>query len=237
MNPNQPQPQAPAPTPPLKRHHEEQPRPAATTRYPWLRDVAGLLLFIIAVVAGAALINQTVFRSFAVIGPSMEDTLYTGERIVVNRLPVTGANILLKDYVPKRGQIVVFKNPQFRPGDAEEFIVKRVVAFAGETVDVAGCEIRIFNQEHPDGFDPYKTPEFKVSNPNDCVSGEVDRYTVPEGELFVIGDHRNGQYSHDSRDGIGNGESSNRKPAGIPLPNVVGPVSMRIMPVADFRFF
>lgn len=205
-------------------------------RYPWVKDIIGLFLFIIAIFLGAAIINSAVFRSFSVIGPSMEDTLHTGERVIVNRLPVTWSAITGQEYyTPQRGEIIVFKNPQYSVGNAEEYIIKRVIALPGETVDVDSCKIKVFNDENPNGFDPYQN--FDVSNPNDCVSGRVDNYTVPAHEVFVIGDHRNGNYSHDSRDGIGNGSSSNRSPAAIPLTDIVGPVSLRLTPFDKFKFF
>lgn len=225
MNPNQP----------LQKHYETEAIPTAKKPYPWLKDLIGLIVFIVAVVVGAALINALVFRSFSVVGPSMEDTLYTGERIIVNRLPVTGSIIMGQEYTPKRGQIIVFKNPQYKVGSEEEFIVKRVIAFPGETVDIHNCDIKVYNHENPSGFDPYQ--DFDVSNPNDCVSGTVDNYVVPSHEIFVIGDHRNGRYSHDSRDGIGNGDSSNTNPAAIPLSDVVGPVAILLSPLDKFRIF
>jgi signal peptidase I len=166
----------------------------------------------------------------------MEDTLYTNQRIIVNRLPVTWSAITGQEYRPERGQIVVFKNPQFSPGDSnEEYIVKRVIAFAGEKVTLKDCKVTVYNSENPNGFDPYQN--FDVNDKNDCVSGKVDDYVVPDHEIFVIGDHRNGNYSHDSRNGIGNGDSANHQPAAIPLSDVVGPVSILLMPLDKFRFF
>jgi signal peptidase I len=220
---------------PLQKHPEDTPQPEARLRYPWLKDIIGLFLFIVAVFAGAAILNALVFRSFSVIGPSMEDTLYTGERIIVNRLPVTLSAITGQEYTPARGEIIVFKNPQYKPGDPEEYIVKRVIAFPGERVNIENCKIAVYNSEYPTGFDPYQN--FDVSKPNDCVSGKVSDYEVPSHEIFVIGDHRNGSFSHDSRDGIGNGNAADRAPAAIPLSDVVGPVSIRLMPIDKFRFF
>jgi signal peptidase I, bacterial type len=220
---------------PLQKYFETEPAPIARKPYPWLKDLIGLVVFIAIVILGAVVINALVFRSFSVVGPSMEDTLFTGERIIVNRLPVTGSIIVGKDYTPKRGQIIVFKNPQYKVGSEEEYIVKRVIAFAGETVDIHDCNIKVSNSENRNGFDPYRN--FDVSNPNDCVSGAVDNYTVPPSEIFVIGDHRNGRYSHDSRDGIGNGNSSNTNPAAIPLSDVVGPVSILLSPLDRFKIF
>ncbi|GHU07846.1 hypothetical protein FACS189431_3070 [Alphaproteobacteria bacterium] len=219
----------------LKKHPEEAPTPTARSRYPWLLDILGLFLFIAAVIIGASIINAVVFRSFSVIGPSMEDTLYTGERIIVNRLPVSWAAITGQEYVPLRGEIVVFRNPQFTPGSADEYIVKRVIGLPGERVTVNDCRVAVYNSQQSNGFDPYQ--DFDVSNPNDCVTGNNIDYTVPSHEIFVIGDHRNGNYSHDSRNGIGNGDAGNSKPAAIPLDDVVGPTSARIMPVNKFRLF
>jgi len=208
----------------LKKHPETKPNPTAQVRYPWLKDIFGIFLFIIAVIAGAAIINAVVFRSFSVVGPSMEDTLFTGERLIVNRLPMTASVLSGTNYIPDRGQVIVFKNPQYKPGDPDEYIVKRVIGLPGERVTVKDCLALVFNHEYPNGFNPYN--DFDVSNRKECVTGTGD-WKVPKGEIFVIGDHRNGNYSLDSRSGLST----------IPLGDVVGPVSMRIWPFEKFRWF
>jgi signal peptidase I len=182
----------------------------------------------------AWLLSAWVFRSFTVIGPSMEDTLYTGERVIVNRLPVAKAAIFGQEYTPKRGQIIVFNNPQSRSA-MEEYIIKRVVALSGETIDIRDCSIKVYNSEHPNGFNPYDN--FDISSPNDCVSGNVENYIVPHNKVFVIGDRRNGRYSHDSRDGIGNENTKDTQPSGVSLTDVIGPVGMRVSPMNRFSIF
>jgi len=89
-----------------------------------LKDIGGIILFVAAVFVGALLINTFIFRSFNVDGPSMQNTLYTGDRLIVNRLPVTWSRIRGTDYIPDRGQIIVFKNPKWETGEANEYIVK-----------------------------------------------------------------------------------------------------------------
>ena len=196
-------------------------------RHPFFKDVLGILLFIVCVLVGTLLINSFVFRSFNVLGPSMEKTLYTGDRLIVNRLPVTWAQLQNKQYVPQRGQIIVFKNPQYNPGQGDEFIVKRVIAFAGERVTVKDGVLKVYNGAHPDGFEPDKAQaNDHGSQPGSPTSGSVDT-TVTEGTLFVSGDHREGDFSFDSRSGLGL----------IPLYDVVGPVSMRIYPLTQIRFY
>lgn len=196
-------------------------------RHQFLKDALGILLFIVCVLVGTLLINTFVFRSFNVLGPSMETTLYTGDRLIVNRLPVTWAQLQNKQYVPARGQIIVFKNPQYNAGTGDEFIVKRVIAFAGERVVVKDGVLTVYNKEHPDGFQPDQAEaNDPTSKPGSPTSGSVDT-TVTDGTLFVAGDHRQGDFSYDSRSGLGL----------IPLYDVVGPVGMRFYPLTKVRFF
>lgn len=196
-------------------------------RHPFVKDALGILIFIVCVLIGTLLINTFVFRSFNVLGPSMETTLFTGDRLIVNRLPVTWDQLQNKEYVPQRGQIIVFKNPQYSPSQGDEFIVKRVIAFAGERVTVKDGVLKVYNKEHPDGFEPDKAQANDAgSRPGSPTSGSVDT-TVTNGTLFVSGDHREGDYSYDSRSGLGL----------IPLYDVVGPVSMRIYPLTKIRLY
>ena len=195
-------------------------------RHQFLKDAISITIFIICVLVGTLLINTFVFRSFSVVGPSMETTLYTGDRLIVNRLPVTWAQLQNKNYIPERGQIIVFKNPQYTSGITDEYIVKRVIAFPGERVILTGGHYTVYNSEHsyPDnGFNPDDTNNGEPGTP---TSGAVDKI-VPNGELFVSGDHRQGSYSYDSRNGLGT----------IPLYDVVGPVSVRVFPFDKIRTF
>ncbi len=192
-------------------------------RHPWLKDAVGLVFFGLAVLIGTVIINTYVFRSFNVEGPSMEKTLQTGDRLIVDRLPVTWAQLQNKEYVPNRGQVIVFKNPQFTAGSPDEFIVKRVIATAGERVVLKDGFYTVFNAENPHGFNPDNTNHGEPGSP---TTGSGD-WTVPEDHLFVSGDHREGNYSYDSRNGLGF----------IPLYEVVGPVTVRIFPVTGIKTF
>lgn len=194
-----------------------------TEKHPWLKDFGGLFLFVVAVLVGTVLINTFIFRSFNVEGPSMEKTLYTGDRLIVDRVPVTWAELQNKPYVPNRGQVIVFKNPQYTAGNPDEYIVKRVIAFPGERVVLADGHYTVYNSQHPNGFNP---DDANHGEPGSPTSGSGD-WTVPEGTLFVSGDHRQGNYSYDSRNGLGF----------IPYYDVVGPVAMRIFPFTGIRTF
>jgi signal peptidase I len=192
-------------------------------RHPFLKDALNIVIFIVCVLVGTLIINTFVFRSFNVVGPSMEKTLFTGDRLIINRLPVTWAQLQNKQYVPERGQVIVFKNPLYNVNTGDEYIVKRVIAFEGERVTVKDGKVTVFNTEHPEGFNP---DDQNHGEPGSPTSGDVDT-TVGEGTLFVSGDHREGDYSYDSRNGLGL----------IPLYDVVGPVGIRIYPIPAMRFF
>ncbi len=192
-------------------------------RHPGLRDVIGLAVFVICVAIGTLFINTFIFRTFSVVGPSMETTMQTGDRLIVNRMPVTLSQLQNEQYIPQRGEIIVFKNPNYSVDGSNEYIVKRVIAFPEERVVVQNGEITVYNSSRPAGFNP---DDSNGGEPGSPTSGEVDT-VVPEGTLFVAGDHREGNYSLDSRSGLGT----------IPYHDVIGPVGVRIWPIADIRTF
>lgn len=193
-------------------------------RHQGIKDALGIIVFVICVLIGTLFINAFIFRSFNVEGPSMESTLFTGDRLIVSRLPVTLSQLQNKSYVPDRGQVIVFKNPQYVPGLGEEYIVKRVIAFPGERVVLKNGKYTVYNDQNPSGFNP--DDESGENLAAKYTSGETDQ-VVTDDTLFVSGDHREGSYSKDSRNGLGL----------IPYYDIIGPVSIRIFPFDKIRTF
>ena len=188
-----------------------------------LRDISNLVVFIAAVAVGTLLVNAFVFRSYSVVGISMEDTLDNGERIIVNRLPNTWSQIQNTDYMPKRGQVVVFQNSGSGINDKNKYLVKRVIGFAGERIVIKDGVMTVYNNDHPDGFNP---DEGIKDQPRSPIAGEIDT-VVPGKTVFVVGDHRDGSNSFDSRNGLGT----------VPIYNIVGPVVLRWWPITKLRTF
>jgi len=194
------------------------------TRHPRVRDALSFFGFILIVLAGTLLINTFIFRSFIVSGHSMDDTLHDGDRLIVNRIPITIAQLQNKQYVPNRGDVIVFKNPRYVQGDPDEYIVKRVIAFPGERVTVKDGILTVYNSENPNGFQPDDGWRKGTTGPKSPVSGEGADTIVPDGTIYVCGDNRIGENSYDSRTGLGT----------IPTFDIVGPVSLRIWPFNVF---
>lgn len=214
---------------------EAQPKITFFTKHPLLKDLLSLVVFVICVIFGTILLNAYVFRSYNVVGQSMENTLHNDDRVIVNRLPVTWSHFLGKEYVPKRGDIIVFVNGdatgpltcQAPASQTDQYLIKRVIAFPGERVTVKDGVLTVYNDEHPEGFSPDdETRVDENTGPKEYSSGEVDT-VVPEGEIFVAGDNREGAHSFDSRSGLGT----------IPFCRIIGPAALRIYPLDKITVF
>ena len=204
-------------------------------RHPVVRDFLSLVGFVGAVVLGTFLLNTFIFRSYNVVGSSMENTLLNDDRVIVNRAAVSWSHFLGKEFVPQRGDIIVFANGSSSgavtcsapTGIKDQYIIKRVIAFPGERVTVKDGIMTVYNNEYPDGHiydEEWRKSE--TDGPKVYTSGEVD-LTVPDGELFVSGDNREGSYSYDSRNGLGT----------VPYCRIVGAINLRLFPLNRLRLF
>ena len=137
--------------------------------YDWIQ------CFIAPLVVGI-LIFLFVFRVITVVGSSMNPTLLNGDKVIVSDLFFT----------PKYGDIIVCKAENF----GDEYLIKRVIATEGQTVDIDFEEGVVYVDGKPLD-EPYTAAK---THDREDFRGEV---TVPEGCVFVMGDNRNA--STDSR--------------------------------------
>lgn len=220
--------------------------PTFFQKHPLIKDILTLAAFVVMIILGTLFLNTYIYRSYNVVGVSMENTLHNDDRVIVNRAAVSWSHFLGQEYVPERGQIIVFMNEDEEavkkykeegvsnpmtctvPSNVTDaYIIKRVIAFPGERVTVKNGIMTIYNDEHPDGFvydNEWRTSD--TDGPKKHTSGEVD-LTVPAGELFVSGDNREGSNSWDSRNGLGT----------IPYCRIIGPVVLRLFPFDKIRGF
>ncbi len=148
----------------------------------------------------------------------MEPTLSDADRLIVLKLGKTVASITGGDFVPERGDIVVFK----RDGSDKNQLIKRVVGLPGERVSVGNGEITVFNDEFPGGFNPDTTYEADLP-PTDGVAETV----VGAREIFVVGDNRLPGRSLDSRSSLGN----------VSVDDIVGTLVLRFFPFNSLKAF
>lgn len=124
------------------------------------------------------LINTFFFRLSGVHGSSMCDTLANGDQLI---LQIIGYD------QPRRGDIIVCTSDGF----GGEALVKRVIAVAGDVVDIDADGNVVVNGETL--YEPYIREPILPGKRGD----QQYPLTVREGCLFVMGDNRNG--STDSR--------------------------------------
>ncbi|MGW0333282.1 signal peptidase I [Streptomyces sp. NPDC003011] len=157
------------------------------------------------------LLSTFVLQPFQIPSGSMERGLRIGDRVLVNKLAYRfGAE-------PQRGDIVVFDGTGYF-GDAD--YIKRVVGVGGDHVVCCDKEGRIeVNSRSVD--------ETTFLYPGDSPSTVRFDVVVPEGTLFVLGDHRGN--SSDSRDHLGS-------PGGgmIPVGGVIGRADWILWPAGHF---
>jgi len=91
---------------------------------------------------------------------------------------------------PRRGDVVVFVYPQ----DEDKDFIKRVVALAGDVVEVR--DKRLYVNGEP-AADPYATFAEGVNGRAVEKRDSFGPFTVPPGYIFVMGDNRDRSY--DSR--------------------------------------
>jgi len=154
----------------------QKPGRLAEEIYSILRDFSVIL-------AVVAVVFVFVVRLVGVSGSSMYPTLVDKDYMLVL------SNFISDDY--KNGDVVVMTVPTF----SEDPIVKRVIATAGQTVDIDFETATVY-------VDGVALDEPYICEPThtDFAEGLTYPAVVPEGCIFVLGDNRN--HSTDSRYGL-----------------------------------
>ena len=180
------------------------------------RPALGCLLEIVETLALTLIIffviQNFVAQPYKVQQQSMEQTLEPEQYVLVDKLTPR-----FDTY--KRGDIVVFTPPADWVQDNGTPFIKRVIGVGGDTVEIADGHVQI-NGTTID--EPYLYTDEVTGEPQETrADDENAEWVIPEGEVFLMGDHR--MNSADSR-AFGP----------VPIENVIGRAWLRYWPLDTF---
>ncbi len=165
----------------------------------WFGQIKGalsLVAFVAGVLLAAFLINQFVFQSYFVEGTSMVPTLQNNDRLIIEKVGKTWDQLTGQPYIPNRGDIVVLDSSIVTANGSIEQLIKRVIGLPGETVRVDNGTVTVYNSQEPGGFNVDERLGLHLEQ---TYSPSPQEFKVPEGKVFVMGDNRTQNGSHDSR--------------------------------------
>jgi signal peptidase I len=233
---------------PPARHAKPTGKPKADSGRRKRRPLWVESIFLIVVALGIAVVVHTFFfQAFYIPSGSMENTLHVNDRVLVNRLSYKIGHV-------QRGQVVVFdgvdswtpeatvapqKNPVARvarditgflgfSASGDKDFIKRVIGVPGDTVYCCDAQGRLVVNGTPLNETSYLYPGSNNANEPFPAGEPKNVITVPPGQLWVEGDHRDN--SADSRAHTGD-------PGGgtIPEDKVVGRAFAIVWPPSRAR--
>lgn len=179
-------------------------------------DILEWMFCMVVAVAAMLAINLFFFRSITVSGPSMNNTLTDGDKIIA-------ANFC---YTPQYGDIVIVQANKLKhknTGLYGEPIIKRVIAKSGDTLRIDYANGNVYRNGELLEEDYIKE---LTHLHNEGWLQDNEEVTVPENCIFVMGDNRN--VSNDSR---------NLEDVGfIDVDAVMGKAIVRVAPIKSFKW-
>ncbi|MCF1646933.1 MULTISPECIES: signal peptidase I [Streptomyces] len=185
----------------------------------------------------ALLIKTFLVQAFSIPSDSMQNTLQQGDRVLVDKLtPWFGSE-------PERGEVIVFHDPDnwlagepttdpnalqtflswigLMPSAEEKDLIKRVIGVGGDTIECKNTGPLTVNGK------ALNEQDYVYAGNTPCSvddQGGQFKVKVPEGYVWVMGDHR--QNSRDSRY-----NQSDKNHGMVPVKDVVGRAVVVAWPV------
>lgn len=171
----------------------------------------------------AVLIRGLIFEPVIIDGSSMNNTLINKDRVILSKINLAFNDIEIGDIVvleieAPNFKVLTFLNnyewtKRLLPTASGTDYIKRVVAIGGDTIDIRNGYVYV---------NDIKLIEDYIKEDRATKAKFVEYpYTIPDGELFVLGDNR--LHSTDSREFGSIGEDK-----------ILGTVSYRIWPLSSF---
>ncbi len=166
---------------------------------------------LVGALALALIVRAFLFQAFYIPSPSMEPTLSSGDRILVNKV-----SYRLHDV--NRGDLVVF-HPRPESGVGADDLIKRVIALPGETVTTDSGRVLIDGGLLIEPYLPVPDGTVGFTLVPWCANQDTTAgCTVPDDHVFVLGDNR------------GNSRDS-RYFGPVPVDSIVGRAFVRVWPL------
>lgn len=187
-------------------------RTAAGTARRTAQVVAGALVAVLAATVGYGAFR---YRLVSVATPSMSPVIAPGDRFLVDT----------RDLTAGLGDVVVLDAPGWTPEGGTTYVVKRVVATAGQTVVCCddGGRVSVDGTPLPG---PVGAPPVLRDDGTRVAGGAPFEVTVPAGRVFVMGDNR--PVSEDSRAHADDADGGT-----LPVAAVVGHPVFRLWPLTS----
>ena len=156
-------------------------------------------------------IQSFVAQPYRVQQESMERTLMPDEYVLVDKLtPRFDAY--------KRGDIVVFNPPENWIQEGGQPFIKRIIGVGGDRVELKDGDVYLNGIKL---VEPYVYQENGHTQPTEDLIG-AKKWVVPDGELFLMGDHR--------------GNSADSREFGpVAIPAVIGRAWLRYWPIDTLK--
>ncbi|GAB3622471.1 hypothetical protein GCM10027418_05530 [Mariniluteicoccus endophyticus] len=212
---------------------DENPRSCLGSAFRFAKEV---VIVVLGAMVVSALLRAFVFEPFTIPSGSMENTLMIKDKVVAQKISEfrRGDVIVFKDpaaWVPGQskprsapGQVLEFVG--VLPNSSDDFLTKRVIGMPGDRVRCCDAQGRLTINGQPISEDYLYSDANGRVKPSDFPFEVV----VPQGHVFVMGDHRNA--SADSRCHL-NDATPGRRPgetAFVPIQNVVGAIGVIVAP-------
>ncbi|HEX2144197.1 MAG TPA: signal peptidase I [Glycomyces sp.] len=198
-----------------------------------------LPLLLVVAFSAAVLLRTFAVQPFYIPSGSMEETLKEGDKVLVLKLTSDLRS-------PQRGEVVVFRgtdswDPEYRPAAGDDTLVanfttgvldliglakpdekdfiKRVIAVGGDTVSCCDADGNVVVNGvslHEEAY-VFENSPLDV-DPGSCHARRFEEVVIPEGEVWVMGDHRG-----DSQD--------SRCQGPVPVENIIGRAIALVWPV------
>ena len=150
---------------------------------PVIREILDWVLHIaVAILIGIFIVTFIAQRTI-VDGNSMLPTLHNGDQLIVEKISSRIGKL-------RKGDVVTVYIPEYL-AEGKEYVVKRLIAMEGDTVEISDGKVFINEQELEENY-------INGSITNE-VNKDYSKITVPKGKVYILGDNRLPHASLDSR--------------------------------------